>query len=247
MDRAEYIERVMRRQQLPVRSPNARQRPLVYCPGLPDRPWHDTDSLDWISALEENADIVRRELMALRANPAGFQPYRQPEVFGPAHTVLHDQGDWNVFYFHFEQRRYEANCARCPETARLLDAIPRRTGLAAFSALAPGTHIAPHCGPFNITLRCHLGLVVPQGCSMRVGDEVREWQEGKCVLFDDTFEHEVWNRSAETRFVLMFDVYHPDLTDAEVETLRALWRTDEAHRLIEPWWDLIEKTRPVDP
>jgi aspartyl/asparaginyl beta-hydroxylase (cupin superfamily) len=70
---------------------------------------------------------------------------------------------------------------------------------------------AGHCGPTNARLRLHLGLVVPDGCSIRVGDEVRSWVEGRCLLFDDSFEHEVWNDADEERLVLIVDVWHPDL------------------------------------
>jgi aspartate beta-hydroxylase len=241
MDRCDYVRRVMTRQQPSLRSPHPLQRPMVYCPDLGERPWYDTAGLEWTRTLEAHHDVIRQELLRLRTRGDGFQTYRQPTAFYPRNPVLHDAGDWSVFYFYFEDKRYEDNCARCPETARLLAEIPRATGLACFSALAPGTHITPHCGPFNMTLRAHLGLVVPADCAMRVGDETRAWEEGKCAVFDDTFEHEVWNRSAETRFVLMFDVYHPRLSDAEVDGLRALWRTDEARGMLQPWWDVIEE------
>ena len=89
-------------------------------------------------------------------------------------------------------------------------------GSAYFSRLAPGTHLNAHCGPTNARLRLHLGLVVPDGCSIRVGDEVRTWVEGRCLLFDDSFEHEVWNNATSERLVLIVDVWHPDLElDAE--------------------------------
>ena len=74
-----------------------------------------------------------------------------------------------------------------------------------------GTHLAAHCGPSNFRLRCHLGLVVPSGVRIRVGDEVREWEAGKCLIFDDSFEHEVWHDGDEDRVVLICDLWHPDV------------------------------------
>ena len=84
-------------------------------------------------------------------------------------------------------------------------------GSAYFSLLQPKTHLKAHCGPTNLRLRMHFGLFVPKGCRIRVHDETRAWNEGECLLFDDSFEHEVWNDSDEPRLVLIIDVWHPDL------------------------------------
>ena len=85
-----------------------------------------------------------------------------------------------------------------------LEQIPNLT-TAGFSALAPGTCIAPHTGYPDGVLRCHLGLVIPPDCALRVGDDVQAWENGKCLIFDDTAEHEAWNRSDRTRVVLLLD------------------------------------------
>lgn len=92
----------------------------------------------------------------------------------------------------------------CPETTRLVESIPGMT-TAIFSSLAPGTHIVPHEGYIKTVLRCHLGLIVPDDCWIRVGDETKTWEAGKCLIFDDTFEHEVWNRSNSPRIILLID------------------------------------------
>merc|ERR1719272_20392 len=63
-----------------------------------------------------------------------------------------------------------------------------------FSCLQPGSHLKPHCASSNMRLTCHLGLEVPEGCTIRVGQETRTWQEGECLWFDDSYEHEVWHR-----------------------------------------------------
>ena len=78
-----------------------------------------------------------------------------------------------------------------------------------------GTHVTPHCGTTNTRLPCHLGLVVPERCRIRVGSEICEWQEGKCLVFDDSFEHEVWHDGDRDRVVLILDVWHTDLSPAE--------------------------------
>lgn len=94
--------------------------------------------------------------------------------------------------------------------------------MAMFSAIRAGGRIAPHCGSWNCRLTVHLGLAGLDGCGIRVANEARFWSPGKCLLFDDSFEHEVWNRGGETRVVLLIDIWHPDLTDVEITLLKRL-------------------------
>ena len=46
---------------------------------------------------------------------------------------------------------------------------------------------------------------------IRVGDEIREWRAGECLIFDDSFEHEVWHDGEGDRIVLICDMWHPEL------------------------------------
>ena len=92
----------------------------------------------------------------------------------------------------------------CPETTRIIESVPGLT-TAGFSWMAPGTHIKPHNGYTDTVLRCHLGLVVPPECALRVGDQTRSWQEGKTMIFDDTIVHEAWNRGDSQRIILLLD------------------------------------------
>ena len=75
----------------------------------------------------------------------------------------------------------------------------------------PGTHLRPHCGSTNTRLTCHLGLLVPGGATIRCGTEAREWAEGECIVFDDSFEHEVWHEGSADRVVLLINFWHPML------------------------------------
>ena len=95
------------------------------------------------------------------------------------------------------------------------------------SRAQPGTHIGAHCGPSNLRLRVHLGLRVPDGCRIRVGDEVRSWREGECLVFDDSFEHEVWHEGDADRDVLICDMWHPML-DVNADILPTLNETERA-------------------
>jgi len=239
---AQLIEET--RQGRPPQASLPLHRPSFFVPGLTDRPWHDASQFPWVERLEAAAPEIREEVLSLRNNGGRFRPYVEPsppseEERDWGAQYLHDKGDWNVFYFSVLGRQFEANQSACPVAARVLSEIPRITTMSFHSALGPHSHIPPHTGPTNAFLRVHLGLVIPENCAMRVGSETRAWQEGKCSIFDDSFEHEVWNRSDETRLVLIFYVLHPDFSDAEVEQF------EQVRRIAAPqesaWHGLVEK------
>ena len=147
-------------------------------------------------------------------------------------TTAHKGGSWNVCYFalHGAVDTCET-LRRCPRTAALLASVPRGYAHAMLSALAPGTSVVPHHGPTNKKLRLQLPLVVPppvpgpdggerSSCCLRVAGTEVPLCEGEPVLFDDSFEHEAWNRHpTQPRVVLIVDVWHPDLSDEEVKFL----------------------------
>ena len=128
---------------------------------------------------------------------------------------------WSAFYLIKGGETVDANAARCPATMAAMDEaplcrIPGRTPSVLFSLLRPGAHIQPHHGFTNARFICHLPLVVPDACAMRVGSETRAWREGEACVFDDSIEHEAWNRNADRlRVVLIFDVWRPELTATE--------------------------------
>jgi beta-hydroxylase len=125
-------------------------------------------------------------------------------------SITNDDG-WKTFFFLGYGFRSEANCARCPKTAELLDAIPGCT-TAFFSILSPGKHLGEHRGPWRGVLRYHLALAVPQpadAAGIRVGGEVAHWEEGRSLLFDDGYQHEAWNDTDGVRVVLFVDVLRP--------------------------------------
>lgn len=164
-----------------------------------------TDLFPFLRPLEQGWESVRDECLALP--DVSFEPWVQREMYG--------QG-WTVYGLVAFGERIEPALRTCPRTAALLDAIPGLT-TAGFSRLAPGTHIAPHVGWVRTVYRAHLGLVVPNDCALRVGQDTRTWQEGTSLVFDDTVEHEAWNRSTDTRIVLLFDFLRPGVSPAEID------------------------------
>ncbi|MBN3821833.1 aspartyl/asparaginyl beta-hydroxylase domain-containing protein [Paraburkholderia sp. Se-20369] len=128
-------------------------------------------------------------------------------------TGLYNQG-WDVYGLVLQGRPLIENCIFCPDTAALLERVPGvRT--AGFSRLASGTVIAPHVGYSGAVLRLHLTLRAAGDCGLRVGAEVRRWAPGQCLVFDDTVEHEAWNRSDAERIVLLVDFAKPRGFDAD--------------------------------
>jgi len=151
----------------------------------------------------------------------------QESVRLDANQSLVDDKDWSALFLVENGATVPQVVDRCPRTWQALQrapllAIPGRAPTAMFSLLKAGARIAPHTGMFNTRLVCHLPLIVPAGCRFRVGNEVREWQEGKLMIFDDTIEHEAWNDSSEDRVVLIFDIWRPELTERERAELTAL-------------------------
>ena len=125
------------------------------------------------------------------------------------------------------------NAARCPETMRALADVPfePRRGTHPkrfFSLLRPGAHIPPHRGMLNCRLICHLPLIIPDGCWLRVGNETRNWESGKLVIFDDSIEHEAKNDSDQLRIVLIFDIWRPELSEPEKAGISAIFHAIDA-------------------
>jgi ornithine lipid ester-linked acyl 2-hydroxylase len=168
----------------------------------------DRRDFPWVERLEAAAPAIRRELEGVLGDR---QRLPSLQDLSPTQMGITKGGDWKTFFFHAYGLRSERHCARCPETARALDSIPGLQ-LAFFSILAPHAHISAHKGVYKGLIRAHLGLVVPEPrdkVRMRVGDEIVVWEEGRCVVFDDTYNHEVWNDTDGIRVVLLIDVLRP--------------------------------------
>ena len=186
-------------------------------PEIKSQPWYEPQEFPLALYLESNFAAIRDEIVALE--PAGF--HAESERIGRT-------GDWDVAFFYERGRRRDELCAACPVTAHGIDTYPAMrtiSGLIYVSRMAPGTHIAAHRGPTNLRVRCHLGIDVPSGdCAIRVGGETRSWEQGRCLVFDDFFEHEAWNHTDQPRTVLIADLWHPDLSTNEVRLLEGLHR-----------------------
>jgi hypothetical protein len=201
-----------------------------YFPGLPQIQFFDTAEFDWVPAVEAATDAILAELNAyLAAGTKDFRPYIQTDPNKPRGDENHllDSPDWSALFLVENGKRAEDITARFPATWEAAQAVPwpraPNSPTAMFSLLRPGARIAPHTGTFNTRLICHLPLIVPPNCRFRVGNEVREWEVGKLLIFDDTIEHEAWNDSGEDRVVLIFDIWRPELDEREQNEIAALF------------------------
>lgn len=206
--------------------PAYQQPNLFFFPSLTRTPYINPGAHAELKAvvekLERAAPVLREEY--LRVVGAGdLLPYMDERPGRFSHLRA---ADWGTFYLRAKGgERIPEHCERCPESTRVLDEIEPYLspgGAFFFSVIAPGVHVPPHHDSANFKLTCHVGLVVPPDCGIRVGAETRAWEEGRCILFDDTFEHEVWNRSDRPRVCLLLDLWHPLLTPVEREAVAAL-------------------------
>jgi hypothetical protein len=197
---------------------NVRQeRASSWYPGLPSRPWHDANEYSIVSSLQDFFPELQKEVRALNLDGQGFHEEAEN---------IQRTGSWTVFMLWEGGRRREDNCARVPKLASILAGDPQvrlASGLVYLSRLAAHTHIAPHRGPSNFRVRLHLPFQVPIGdCAMRVGSEIRGWTEGKALIFDDLYEHEVWNETEQDRIVLVADLWPASMNASEIAVLSAL-------------------------
>jgi beta-hydroxylase len=166
------------------------------------------ERFDWVAHVEENWTVIREEaerLLEDRDALANFQDISKDQI------EITDDDRWKTFFLYGYGFEAKLGVEMCPRTAALMREIPGMK-TAMFSILSPRKHILDHRGPYKGVLRYHLGLIVPKdapACRIRVGDDIRHWEEGKSLIFDDTFNHEVWNDTDETRVVLFVDVMRP--------------------------------------
>jgi beta-hydroxylase len=218
---------------------------------IPNQPYFEPGDFSWTAPIEAEWKTIRRELEQVLVHQELLPNFQD---ISTDQYALTDDDRWKTYFFCGYGFRSDANCLRCPETARLVEAIPGMK-TAMFSIFGPRKHIPAHHGPYKGVLRYHLGLIIPRGerpdsVAIRVGGEVRTWEEGGGLVFDDTFEHEAWNDTDETRVVLFVDVVRP--LREPVKTFNALVIkaigfspfVQDARRRQTQWERRFERLRP---
>lgn len=217
-------------QPAPARDPR-QQSKFFWMPSLPPTAFFDRALFPWYEALEANAPVIRDEMLARLGEGRDLEPFLGTTDKAVEAQYLAGDADsraWDAYFFFRHGERFEAHHAACPRTSQALADVPL-TGIrdhapeVLFSVLAPQSHITPHHGVTNTRVVTHLPLRIPEGdCALVVGGETHRWQEGRCITFDDTFLHEAWNRTGETRVVMILDTWNPHLDEAERVALKDL-------------------------
>jgi aspartyl/asparaginyl beta-hydroxylase (cupin superfamily) len=217
------------------KQPYFQQPTAFYYPELPNIQFYPREQFPWLDAVEAATEAMTEELEAVLADEAAaFAPYLKtmPKITNRSDYSLIDSMDWSTSFL-FKNGEETPVAARCPRTlAALADAplcrVKGRSPEILFSQLKAGAHIRPHTGALNTRLICHLPLIVPPNCRFRVGSDVREWEKGKAWVFDDTIEHEAQNGSDQTRVVLIFDIWRPELDEEERALVTSLLEAMDA-------------------
>lgn len=219
--------------ELDERPKDPRQKPrFFYVPDLPSEPYLDASSQPWSPVLRSAYPAIRREALGLLQDAEGFESFVRLRKGDRMENYLGGgQPAWEAFFFFRHGKRFDDNHARCPITSKALESIDLcniadHAPEICFSLLTAGTHIRPHYGVTNARVVMHLPLLVPRDCALNlIGAGEHVWQEGELVMFDDTFQHEAWNRSSEPRLILLMDCWNPALTVVERKAVSRLIET----------------------
>ncbi len=203
------------------------QKPTrYYFPDLPQKPVFSREEFDWVPALESKTEIIKAELETVLLDQQNLAPYIQAQ---DSDIVLRNEklinnSDWSACYLWKNGELQNDMANKCPQTVAALQSLPmdflkNQAPSVLFSVLKPGAHIPPHNGMLNTRLICHLPLIIPPSCGIRIGNAVLEWKEGEMLIFDDSIEHEAWNKSQQTRVILLFEIWRPEITKEERELI----------------------------
>lgn len=201
--------------------PSEYQRSLYNVVGLHSRPFwtaEETGVGKQLANLQAHWKVIRDEALMVLTEDGHFE--------GESEQLLH-VGDWKQLVLFTRGQKMLGNCGKTPATCRLIEQFTEARsctrGQVKFSVLDPGTHIWPHCGPTNCRLRAHLALAAEEEQTwLRVAEEKQSWTEGQWLIFDDSFEHEVWHEGSEPRLVLIVDIWHPDVDEYQRKYLPAI-------------------------
>ncbi len=213
------------------------QMPMTFFyAGMEHHEFVPKERFDWAERLEAQTDAIRAEAQAILDDDANFSAYVKSadnRPHGDVHGMLENKV-WSSFELAEDGDFAPERVAKCPNTHAALEDVPlcritNRAPTPMFSRLAAGERIPPHTGMINVRYICHLPLIVPGDGTLRVGGSKRHWEEGKLLVFDDSVEHEAWNDADKDRLVLIFDVWRPELEDAERAQLNALFAAVDSY------------------
>lgn len=206
---------------------------------VPEQTFYDPKTFQWIERIEREWPKIRAELDDILKERDRLPAFH--EVSPPQRLITQDDR-WKTYFLFGYGKKCVRNCVRCPETSRVVESIPGMK-TAFFSILAAGKHIPPHRGPYKGVLRYHLGLLIPPqlgACRIQVGNDLGWWAEGKSLVFDDTYFHQVWNDSDQDRAILFVDFERPLRFPFNVLNRVIIWLIKHTPYVRESWKKQVE-------
>lgn len=185
----------------------------------------DTKELPWITLIEDNANVIRAEMLEIAE---GQRQIMKPYRFHKPQSSLYE---WQTIPFLSWKYRHHRNCSYAPKTTAILESIPNLVS-ASLSSMAPGAAVGEHQGDTNAIVRNHLGIRIPDGlpkCGFRVCQEKRGWEEGKMLPFCDAKPHEAWNKTEQERIIMIIDVIRPEYANIENDVCATVIATQLLH------------------
>lgn len=223
------------------------QRPhLFYAPDLKAEPIWDEQAFDWFEMITEKFSQLKKEFLMMKdVYDKKHSPYLDESYKIDGFEQLVGKDNWSALHLFKDGVPDDEVLAALPETAKILAKLPLYNlndypFEVFYSVLKGNQHIKPHFGLSNHSLTVHLPLIVPGDGYLRVADKTHVWTEGVPVVFDDSFDHEAKNSSNTDRVVLIFSVWHPDLSENEQEAIR------KSFSLRQQWHDNRKSYIPAD-
>jgi ornithine lipid ester-linked acyl 2-hydroxylase len=173
-----------------------------------DTPIISSEPFPFLQKFADNWEGIRDEVQGILKHRDAIPAFHD---VSPDQHKISKGTNWRTFVLFGFGDRLEKNCAQAPLTTKLLSEVPN-IQIAMFSILSPGFHIRAHRGVSKGIVRAHLGLIIPKDaekCRIRVDNAIKVWRPGEIFVFDDTYEHEVWNDTDEERVILLFDFDRP--------------------------------------
>ena len=183
-------------------------RALVPYSQVGNAPVTDARLFPWIAEIIKDLPAIQAEADTILRNRKAVPPFRD---FAPGHERIVSEDDWRSFFFWGYGYPVPQNLARCPRTAQAITKVPGLVS-AIYSVVAPGAHIGRHRGVSKAIMTAHIGLRVPkeaEKCRMDVDGHEVVWRVGEAAVLDDTYPHEVWNETDETRVLLLIQFQRP--------------------------------------
>ena len=173
---------------------------------VPRTPYLNVEHFPELKQLKDNWETIREE--ALHLYQEGY--IAASEKYDDIGFNSFFRRGWKRFYLKWYQDPLASAKELCPKTLALIQSIPS-INAAMFTLLPKNSYLFKHRDPYAGSLRYHLGLITPNSsdCCIYVDGNPYYWQDGKDVLFDETFVHHAQNKTEQDRIILFCDVKRP--------------------------------------